>query len=83
MRIAGDDMGIMGAADSLPGIDLLNLQLGLMDRDFDESDYEASALRLCALTLPAVLTSFGMFGCRPQPKCSVHNHNALAAHEAV
>jgi hypothetical protein len=33
-------MGVMEAEDSLPGIDLLNLQLGLVDRDFDESDYE-------------------------------------------
>ena len=39
---AGDSMGgMMEAADGM-GIDLVNLQLGLMDRDFDESDYEVS-----------------------------------------
>lgn len=35
-------MDMMGGAESLMGIDLLNLQLGLVDRDFDEDDYEAS-----------------------------------------
>ncbi len=36
--------GMMEAADGVQGIDLLNLQLGLVDRDFDESDYEVSNL---------------------------------------
>lgn len=36
--------GIMGGPTENPfGIDLLNLQLGLVDRDFDESDYEVGA----------------------------------------
>lgn len=30
----------MGGAENLLGVDLLNLQLGLIDRDFDDSDYE-------------------------------------------
>lgn len=41
---AGDSMGMMEAADGVQGVDLLNLQLGLVDRDFDESDYEVSNL---------------------------------------
>lgn len=32
--------GTMDGAEGLLDIDLLNLQLGLVDRDFDESDYE-------------------------------------------
>ena len=44
-RHAGDSMGgMMEAADGVHSIDLLNLQLGLVDRDFDESDYEVSSL---------------------------------------
>jgi hypothetical protein len=34
--------GMMEPADGVPGLNLLNLQLGLVDRDFDESDYEVS-----------------------------------------
>ena len=34
--------GMMEATDGMHGIDLVALQLGLMDRDFDESDYEVS-----------------------------------------
>jgi hypothetical protein len=40
---AGEGMGgMMEAADGVHFVDLLNLQLGLVDRDFDESDYEVS-----------------------------------------
>lgn len=36
----------MGPQDNTLGIDLLNLQLGLVDRDFDESDYEVGTSHL-------------------------------------
>lgn len=39
----GDDL-VGGPADNPFGLDLLNLQLGLVDRDFDESDYEVGLL---------------------------------------
>lgn len=65
----------MEAADGVHGIDLLNLQLGLVDRDFDESDYEVSNLThavdesylVVASALMAV--SCAMQQQRMQPSC--------------